>query len=82
MPKQKDACVGGAAVQSVQDYCATGYEGPCEYESTSQRLVDHSYCSSLTLRQHFDARHVPHPFLAITTTFRVGLDFFPSSRSA
>jgi hypothetical protein len=26
-----DACIGGRAVQSVQDYCATGYKGPCKY---------------------------------------------------
>jgi hypothetical protein len=25
-----DACIGGAALQSVQEYCATGYEGPCK----------------------------------------------------
>jgi hypothetical protein len=27
-----DACTGGRGVQSVQDYCATGYEGPCELQ--------------------------------------------------
>jgi predicted outer membrane repeat protein len=25
-----DACVGGAAVRSVDDYCAAGYKGPCK----------------------------------------------------
>jgi predicted outer membrane repeat protein len=25
------ACIGGAAVRSTNDYCATGYKGPCKY---------------------------------------------------
>jgi hypothetical protein len=30
-----DACIGGRAVQSVQNYCATGYKGPCKLEDAT-----------------------------------------------
>lgn len=29
----KDACEGGSDVQTAQDYCAEGYEGPCEHSA-------------------------------------------------
>lgn len=34
LPKQqltvKDACIGGDNVTGVDEYCDTGYEGPCK----------------------------------------------------
>jgi predicted outer membrane repeat protein len=29
-----DACSGGIALSSIDDYCATGYKGPCKYTIT------------------------------------------------
>jgi hypothetical protein len=36
-----DACTGGRGVQSVQDYCATGYEGPCKLQLTASLTAYH-----------------------------------------
>jgi predicted outer membrane repeat protein len=43
-----DACIGGVAVRSTNDYCATGYIGPCKYCHTDiLRSMQVTLCTNM-----------------------------------